>query len=123
LLNRIDEIVIFHQLTREHLRSIVDLQLDRVRKRLAERHITLDVTPNSLEFLGNEGFDPVYGARPLKRVIQRRLMDRLAVAMLDGTVRDGDTVRVDVRDGDISISVNNSAESTEAADRVAQAVS
>ncbi|HEX8219646.1 MAG TPA: ATP-dependent chaperone ClpB [Chloroflexia bacterium] len=123
LLNRIDEIVIFHQLKREHLREIVDLQLDRVRQRLAGRHIALDVAPSALEFLGNEGFDPVYGARPLKRAIQRRLMDRLAVAMLDGTVRDGDTVQVDVHNGDIAVAVANSDEAQEPAGREAQAVS
>jgi ATP-dependent Clp protease ATP-binding subunit ClpB len=102
-LNRIDETVIFHQLSREELRRIVDLQLNRVRARLQERHITLDVTPEALEFLGNEGFDPVYGARPLKRVIQRRLLDRLALEILDGTVRDGDTVVVDIKNADISL--------------------
>jgi ATP-dependent Clp protease ATP-binding subunit ClpB len=123
LLNRIDETVIFHQLTREHLRGIVDLQLDRVRQRLAERHITLDVTPEALEFLGNEGFDPVYGARPLKRVIQRRLMDRLAVSILEGSVRDSDAVLVDVRSGDIAIAVENAHEAAGAADREAQPVS
>jgi ATP-dependent Clp protease ATP-binding subunit ClpB len=94
-----------------------------VRTRLAERHITLEVTPEALEFLGDEGFDPVYGARPLKRVIQRRLMDRLAVSILDGTVRDGDTVLVDVRAGDIAVSVKNAGETSEAASREAQAVS
>ena len=102
-LNRIDEMVIFQQLTREQLREIVELQLGKVRKRLEERHITLDVTPDALEFLGNEGFDPVYGARPLKRVIQRRLLDRLALELLDGTIREGDTVRVSVERGDLTL--------------------
>ncbi|MDQ3930182.1 MAG: AAA family ATPase, partial [Chloroflexota bacterium] len=123
LLNRIDEVVIFHQLTRRHLREIVDLQLERVRKRLVERHITLEATPEALEFLGNEGFDPVYGARPLKRVIQRRLLDRLAVAMLDGTVRDGSTVVVDVRAGDVVLSARNASEAPEPAREEAQAIS
>jgi ATP-dependent Clp protease ATP-binding subunit ClpB len=102
-LNRIDETVIFQQLTREQLNRIVELQLEKVRSRLAERHITLDVTPEALEFLGNEGFDPVYGARPLKRVIQRRLLDRLALEMLEGTVRDGDKVQVDARGGAVTL--------------------
>ncbi len=101
-LNRVDETVIFQQLTRAQLQQIVDLQLQRVRKRLEERHITLEVTPDAMEFLGNEGFDPVYGARPLKRVIQRRVLDRLALEIIDGTVRDGDTVAVDVKGGEIS---------------------
>ncbi|MDQ3928739.1 MAG: type VI secretion system ATPase TssH, partial [Chloroflexota bacterium] len=103
-------------------REIVDLQLERVRRRLAERHITLEVTPEALEFVGNEGYDPVYGARPLKRVIQRRLLDRLAVAMLDGTVRDGNTVVVDVRGADITISVRGAGEPAEAASMEAQTV-
>jgi ATP-dependent Clp protease ATP-binding subunit ClpB len=102
-LNRVDETVIFHQLSREELRRIVDLQLNRVRARLLERHINLEITPEALEFLGNEGFDPVYGARPLKRVIQRRLLDRLAVEILDGTIHDGDSVLVDITNGDITI--------------------
>jgi ATP-dependent Clp protease ATP-binding subunit ClpB len=102
-LNRIDEVVIFQQLTREQLRDIVELQLGKVRKRLDERHIELEVTPDALEFLGNEGFDPVYGARPLKRVIQRRLLDKLALEILDGTIRDGDTALVDVKGGDLVI--------------------
>ena len=68
------------------------MQLKKVQQRLDERHITLELTPDALDFLGNEGFDPVYGARPLKRVIQRRLLDRLAIELLDGTIHDGDTV-------------------------------
>jgi ATP-dependent Clp protease ATP-binding subunit ClpB len=106
-LNRIDEIVIFHQLTLGQIRQIVDLQLDRVRKRLGERHISLELTPEALEFLGNEGFDPVYGARPLKRVIQHRLLDRLALEMLDGSIKDGDTVLVDVKNGKLTVSAAN----------------
>ncbi|HYO48997.1 MAG TPA: AAA family ATPase, partial [Chloroflexia bacterium] len=108
-LNRIDEIVIFHQLTRGQIRQIVDLQLDRVRKRLAERHISLERTSDALEFLGNEGFDPVYGARPLKRVIQHRLLDRLALEMLDGSIKDGDTVLVDVKNGKLTFATINRA--------------
>jgi ATP-dependent Clp protease ATP-binding subunit ClpB len=103
-LNRIDETVIFKQLTRAQLRDIVDLQLNRLRKRLEERHITLDVTDDAKDFLGNEGFDPVYGARPLKRVLQRRVLDRLAVEMLSGNIKDGETVVVDAKGGDIVIS-------------------
>ncbi len=112
-LNRVDETVIFQQLTRAQLQRIVDLQLQRVHKRLEERHITLEVTPEAMEFLGNEGFDPVYGARPLKRVIQRRVLDRLALEIIDGTVRDGDTVVVDVKGGDISIAARHAQSATE----------
>ncbi|HYO50934.1 MAG TPA: hypothetical protein VEW94_13870, partial [Chloroflexia bacterium] len=81
----------------------------RVRKRLAERHISLELTPDALEFLGNEGFDPVYGARPLKRVIQHRLLDRLALEMLDGSIKDGDTVLVDVKNGKLTVTAANRA--------------
>lgn len=113
-LNRVDEMVIFHQLSREQLREIVELQLNRVKDRLAERHITLEVTPDALEFLGNEGFDPVYGARPLKRVIQRRLLDRLAVELLGGTIRDGDTIMVDAKGGDLQVTASRGAKAEEA---------
>ncbi len=95
-LNRIDEIVIFHPLTREHLADIVQIQLDRVRKRLAGRNITLQVTPRAKAWLAERGYAPAYGARPLKRVIQRDLLDRLAKELLGGEIREGDTVTVDV---------------------------
>ncbi|MEO5954020.1 MAG: AAA family ATPase, partial [Chloroflexia bacterium] len=107
-LNRIDEIVIFKQLSRAQIREIVELQLGRVRKRLEGRHIALDISPSAMDFLGNEGFDPVYGARPLKRVIQRRLLDHLAVKLMDGSVRDGDVVVVDVKDGKLDIQAQRS---------------
>jgi ATP-dependent Clp protease ATP-binding subunit ClpB len=103
-LNRIDETVIFHQLTRDQLTRIVDIQLERVRRRLAERKITLDLTEKAKEFLGNEGFDPVYGARPLKRTIQRRILDPLSLQLLEGNFRDGDTILADAQDGRIVFS-------------------
>jgi ATP-dependent Clp protease ATP-binding subunit ClpB len=106
-LNRIDDVVIFQQLTLAELSRIVDLQLDRVRSRLAERNIELEVTPAAMGLLANEGFDPVYGARPLKRVIQHRVLDRLAVEMLDGNIRDGDTAVVDATGGKITILAEN----------------
>ena len=109
-LNRIDEMVIFHQLSREQLRQIVELQLQRVRTRLQERHITLDVMPEALDFIGNEGFDPVYGARPLKRVIQRRVLDHLAIEMLGGNIREGDTVRVGVKEGELVLTPEHRSE-------------
>src|SRR5207302_9432525 len=115
-LNRVDEMVIFHQLTRAQLQQIVDLQLQRVRKRLEERHITLEVTPEAMEFLGNEGFDPVYGARPLKRVIQRRVLDRLSLGILDGSIRDGDTAVVDVQHGEITITRQHKEAAAESAE-------
>jgi len=103
-LNRIDEIIIFHPLTREQLAEIVDIQLRQVRQRLQERHITLQLTSRAKEWLAEHGYDPVFGARPLKRVIQRALLDPLATKMLRGEVRDGETVTVDVSpDGQLSI--------------------
>ncbi len=98
-LNRVDEVVIFHSLTRQHLAQIVDIQLERLRALLAGRHIALDLSEAARQLLAEEGYDPVYGARPLKRVIQRRVQDPLALKLLQGEFAEGDTVRVDARDG------------------------
>ena len=95
-LNRIDEIIIFDRLQREELTTIVDLQLDRVRKRLAKQGLGLALTEAAKEFLGNQGYDPVYGARPLKRVIQHLLLDPLSLDVLDGRFIDGDVIQADV---------------------------
>jgi ATP-dependent Clp protease ATP-binding subunit ClpB len=100
-LNRVDEIIIFKPLTKEQIKHIVDIQLERLRKRLGERRITLQLTPAALEVIANEGYDPAYGARPLKRVIQRRIQDPLAMAVLDGKFREGDTVLVDAEKGEL----------------------
>jgi ATP-dependent Clp protease ATP-binding subunit ClpB len=97
--NRIDEIVVFEPLTREHIRAIVDIQLGELRRRLEERKIRLELTDAALDLLGDEGYDPAFGARPLKRLIQRELQDPLAMLLLSGQLRDGDTVRVDAADG------------------------
>ncbi|WP_376796938.1 ATP-dependent chaperone ClpB [Thermogemmatispora sp.] len=102
-INRIDEIVIFHPLTPERIKEIVDIQINRLRPRLAERHISLQVSEAARELLASEGYDPNFGARPLKRVIQREVENRLARALLDGTIREGDSVQIDVRDGQIVI--------------------
>jgi ATP-dependent Clp protease ATP-binding subunit ClpB len=102
-LNRVDEIIIFKPLSREQIKEIVNIQLERLRKRLAERRITLQLTPAAMELIANEGYDPVYGARPLKRVIQRRLQDPLAMAILDGQFHEGDTVVVDVDRGELAM--------------------
>jgi ATP-dependent Clp protease ATP-binding subunit ClpB len=91
----VDEIVIFHSLTMEHLTHIVDIQLDRVRHLLAGRNLTLEVTDAAKGFLAREGWDPTYGARPLKRTIQRTLQDPLALQILQGEFREGETVLVD----------------------------
>ena len=94
-INRIDEIVVFEPLTREQLTEIVDLQLARLRERLAERRIELEVTDAAKEALAEAGWDPAYGARPLKRAIQRLLENPLALELLEGRFSEGDTVQVD----------------------------
>ncbi|GAB4185159.1 MAG: ATP-dependent chaperone ClpB [Thalassobaculales bacterium] len=113
-LNRIDDILVFDRLTRQQMTRIVDIQLARLRKMLADRHITLELDERAMLWLGNAGFDPAYGARPLKRVIQKNLQNPLALMLLEGTVRDGDTVRVGVEDGVLVF--NGSAAKAEAAD-------
>ena len=102
-LNRLDEIILFHRLSRDHMSSIVEIQLQHLRDLLAERNIELELDPQAVTWLANSGYDPVYGARPLKRVIQRQLQNPLAVMILDGQVRDGDEVTVSVRDGALTI--------------------
>ena len=100
-LNRVDEIVMFHALSQEDLAQIVELQLAQLVRRLAGRGLGLEVTPAARDQLAREGFDPAYGARPLKRVLQRRVQDPLAMALLTGQLVEGDTVRVDWRDEEL----------------------
>jgi ATP-dependent Clp protease ATP-binding subunit ClpB len=95
-LNRVDEIILFHPLGRSHMGAIVDIQLAGLITRLAERKITVHLTDAARERLVEDGYDPVYGARPLKRTIQRRLLDPLALRVLEGAFREGDTVEVGV---------------------------
>ncbi|GAA1979867.1 ATP-dependent chaperone ClpB [Amycolatopsis minnesotensis] len=95
-LNRLDDLVVFHALGTEQLTSIVDIQIDRLAKRLASRRLTLDVTDGAREWLALNGFDPIYGARPLRRLVQSAIGDKLAKQLLSGEIRDGDTVRVDI---------------------------
>jgi len=95
LLNRIDEIVVFHSLGREELTRIVDIQIARLGKLLADRQLKLDLSESAKAAVGKAGYDPVYGARPLKRALQRLVLDPLAVKVLQGDFRPGDTVRVD----------------------------
>jgi len=94
-LNRVDEIVVFHPLAREQLREIVDIQLARLRERLEERKINLELTDKALDYLADRGYDPSFGARPLKRVIQRELETSLGRKLIAGEIRDGQTVKVD----------------------------
>ena len=100
-LNRVDEIVVFGRLGAEQLRHIVDLQTHRLAQRLAERGVSLELTDAARELLATEGYDPAYGARPLKRLVQRRIENPLAQRMLAGEVPDGGTVRIDAADGDL----------------------
>ncbi|RDX25986.1 ATP-dependent chaperone ClpB [Bifidobacterium breve] len=99
-LNRLDDIVMFHPLTREELGGIVDIQIKGVAQRLTDRRITLDVTDSAREWLANTGYDPAYGARPLRRLVQTEVGDQLARMLLAGKVHDGDTVLVDQTGGE-----------------------
>ncbi|MBK8900337.1 MAG: ATP-dependent chaperone ClpB [Anaerolineaceae bacterium] len=104
-LNRVDEIVLFHRLTREELREIAQIQLNQMRDLLDRRGISVTLTPAATDRLIEEGYDPVYGARPLKRVIQRQIIDPLALKLIQGDIHDGDHVSVDVKDGALDFSV------------------
>jgi len=103
-LNRVDEIIIFQALDRAQLGQIVDIQIRRLQKLLATQKLDLQLTPAAREALANEGFDPVYGARPLKRTIQRRIQDPLAMRLLRGEFKEGETVLVDFADGEYTFS-------------------
>ncbi len=98
-LNRVDEIIVFHALSQEHLSRIVEIQLGRLRQRLAERRITLELTDAARDHLARVGYDPAYGARPLKRTIQKEVETVLGRMLLQGKIRDGQTVQVDYADG------------------------
>jgi ATP-dependent Clp protease ATP-binding subunit ClpB len=100
-LNRIDEIIEFHPLTREQLADIVELQLVRIRDRLAARGISIDLTDAAKEYLAEAGWDPTYGARPLKRALQRLVENPLALRLLEGEFEEGDAVRVDVENAEL----------------------
>jgi ATP-dependent Clp protease ATP-binding subunit ClpB len=100
-LNRIDEIVVFSPLSREQLGEIVELQLARLRSRLADRGLQLELSDAAKEALADAGWDPAYGARPLKRSVQRLLENPLALRLLEGEFGEGDTIRVDSVDGEL----------------------
>ncbi|MES1180215.1 MAG: ATP-dependent chaperone ClpB, partial [Hyphomicrobium sp.] len=102
-LNRLDDIILFHRLQRADMTKIVDIQIGRLQKLLADRKIKIELDEQAKTWLANRGYDPAYGARPLKRVIQRNVQDPLAEQILAGAVKDGDTVRVSVRDGALTI--------------------
>ncbi len=108
-LNRLDEITLFHRLGREHMGGIVDIQVARLAKRLADRKITLSLDDSARDWLADKGYDPTYGARPLKRAIQKYLQDRLAEDILDGKINDGDKVRVSAGVEELVLSVQTGA--------------
>jgi len=102
-INRLDDIVRFDALSREQISEIVDLQVARVIERVAERGVQVTLTDKARELIGNMGYDPTYGARPLRRVIQKQLTDRLALALLAGEIRSGDAVTVDAVGGELAL--------------------
>jgi ATP-dependent Clp protease ATP-binding subunit ClpB len=109
-INRIDEIIIFHSIAQEHVRSIVDIQLNRIRPRLMERHIQLTLSDTARDYLAAEGYDPQFGARPLKRVIQHEVENRIARAILNGSVHEGSAVNIDTKDGKLILQVTEHAD-------------
>ncbi|WP_289298769.1 ATP-dependent chaperone ClpB [uncultured Reyranella sp.] len=102
-LNRLDEILLFNRLSRAHMTDIVEVQMQKLLKLLADRKIQLKLDGKAMQWLANRGYDPVYGARPLKRVIQRSLQNPLATQLLEGKIRDGDTVEVGVENGELTV--------------------
>jgi ATP-dependent Clp protease ATP-binding subunit ClpB len=104
-LNRIDDTVIFHRLSKRDIGRIVELQVQQLIGRVAERGIEVELTDDARTLLGNLGYDPTYGARPLKRVIQKQLIDKLALKILEGEFREGDVVEVDADNGELAFGV------------------
>ncbi len=115
-LNRLDEIILFHRLSRANMDKIVDIQIARLAKLLIDRKIELNLDAKAREWLGNTGYDPVYGARPLKRVIQRRLQDPLAQMLLEGKIGDGSKVKVGVGRAGLTLNGREFAASTDEID-------
>jgi ATP-dependent Clp protease ATP-binding subunit ClpB len=109
-INRLDDIVVFHSLSREQLREIVDLQVSRLIGRVAERGVEVSLTDAARDLLGDIGYDPTYGARPLKRVISKRLVDPLALGLLKGEFVPGDRIEVDAADGELRFTSTRAAE-------------
>jgi ATP-dependent Clp protease ATP-binding subunit ClpB len=108
-LNRVDEIILFHRLKREQMGAIVDIQVARLQKLLDERKVEIELSPDARAWLAEKGYEPAFGARPLKRVIQKSLQDPLAEKLLAGEIKDGDKVRVAATGGALSFSVNGKA--------------
>ena len=114
-LNRVDEIILFHRLKRENMGQIVDIQIKRLAKLLEERKITVALDAKARDWLADKGYDPAYGARPLKRAIQKAVQDPLAELILSGKVKDGEAVKVSVAPGKQSLAFNGEAAAKEAA--------
>jgi ATP-dependent Clp protease ATP-binding subunit ClpB len=102
-LNRVDEILLFHRLKRDQMATIVDIQMTRLQKLLDERHIRLELDGTARDWLAMEGYDPAYGARPLKRAIQKNVQDPLSELVLEGKIKDGDVVRISANDSGLVI--------------------
>ncbi|MFI4972460.1 MAG: ATP-dependent chaperone ClpB, partial [Hyphomicrobiales bacterium] len=103
-LNRVDEVIVFRALTEEQIAAIVDIQLQRLERRLADRRVSLVVTEEARKLLAQRGWDPVYGARPLKRAIQRMVQDPLAMMLLEGKFSEGDSVEAGAKGGELTFS-------------------
>ena len=110
-INRIDDVVVFQSLGLADIEQIVEIQLKDVRKRLARERITLELSGAAIQSLSLDGLDPVYGARPLKRLIQRQVVDNVAGLIIDGKLHEGDTVRIDVGEGDRLVAVRDDEKS------------
>jgi ATP-dependent Clp protease ATP-binding subunit ClpB len=106
-LNRVDEVVIFNRLSKENIRQIIDIQMALVQERLKDKKISLSLTSEAKDRLTYEGYDPAFGARPLKRVIQKRILDPLAVKVLQGEFKEGDEVEIGVKDFAITFKAKN----------------
>ena len=103
-LNRVDEVIVFNRLSKEHIRQIVDIQLRTMQERLKDRYISLDVTDQAKDLLGERGYDPAYGARPLRRVIQKNIQDPIAFRMLKGEFKEKDHIFVEANKGEFVFS-------------------
>jgi ATP-dependent Clp protease ATP-binding subunit ClpB len=112
-LNRVDETIIFNNLGRDEIKSIVDIQLKRLRQNLAQRKMALEITERAKALIADKGYDPVYGARPLKRTIQRLIQDPLAVKILEGEFKEGDSVKIDAQHDELVFTQGTAAPSTE----------
>jgi ATP-dependent Clp protease ATP-binding subunit ClpB len=101
-LNRVDEIILFHRLRRDQMGAIVDIQIARLQKLLDDRKVVIELSPEARNFLADKGYDPAYGARPLKRVIQKELQDPLAGKLLAGEIKDGERLKVGLAKGELT---------------------